>query len=209
MPHTPRNSRDSRLLSLGLGLALAIGLGTPGCAPEVERVGSTEAGQADLDELAQLLQRTSNLDSPLGDDEKILLESLITIVLPDTGAGDFAGHEWQVQWNAAFRFFEMFLARADDHVPQARVHLRYRWEMTEEERLAWGEEDLLYRPSGSEGDEGQQAPIAYRAIPAAKHYFALIGRVELRASALVGEWESKARLKMLLRAFPLEDIARF
>ncbi len=83
------------------------------------------------------------------------------------------------------------------------------WEMTEEERLAWGEEDLLYRPSGSEGDEGQQAPIAYRAIPAAKHYFALIGRVELRASALVGEWESKARLKMLLRAFPLEDIARF
>ncbi|MAF65534.1 MAG: hypothetical protein CMJ84_07735 [Planctomycetes bacterium] len=206
-PHLRRTPLLLALLSVtGLGFQSA---GCSADAPDAPGAGVAELRRAERDELAELLRRTSELNSPLSDDEQVLVESLLREVLPDTAVGDFAGHEWQVEFNTSFRFFELFLARADDHVPQARVHLRYRSDLTQEELLAWGEDELLYRPPPAAGASTESEPIAFRAIPATKHYFALIGRIELRASARVAQWANPARLKMLLRAFPLEELARF
>ncbi|MDP6538143.1 MAG: hypothetical protein QF903_13180 [Planctomycetota bacterium] len=207
MPNAPAPAPAGRTFAavLATGLLLA----APACSPDPRHTPPPAAGAAQLAELGELLARTSDLGSEVADEERILLESLLLDILPATGQGDSSGHEWQVRFDTQFRYAELFWARTSDHVPQARIHLRYRSDLTEEQRAGWGEEELLYRPASSGTGREERAPLSFPAIPAAKHYFVLVGAVELRASALTAEWANPARLKVLLRTFPLEEIARF
>ena len=121
------------------------------------------------------------------------LETLIRTILPET-AGDLAGYEWEVSYADLDEndFFNLNLVK-----PGA-------------ERAMWFH--VFYapdRPDKEKKSYGAEAFGKYRGMGAKdRHYFALIGNVEIRAVGSSKAFQNDAKIKRVLIAFKLDEIAK-
>lgn len=149
-----------------------------------------EGDQDSLTRLSKMLKKGSAPNVILSKSEKVELEALLQIILPDEyHIGE--EKEWVITYHDMEQgdFFEVDLKDKGDESFDRHMwfHILYKQE----------------NPSfyGSENFEGYRG-MGMKDV----HYFILVGNVEIRAVASSLEYKSDNKIKGILKAFRLEEI---
>ncbi len=149
------------------------------------------SGNTSLRQLSRLLKKGATPNVKLEKKEKAQIEKLLVSILPDKKyIGD---KEWKVVYHDMNKgdFFQVDLKKKGDKSFARLIwfHILYK----QEKPKFYGSENFgKYRGMGMKN----------------RHYFILVGKVEIRAVAASDEYKNDKKIKSILKAFKLKDIEK-